>query len=174
MGVGLNTGIMAAVPLALTPRPHNSVFPSVSLAPLKLPPSARAQDECLWESESVQGAFKRISGFPAAFFLSWMGRTLADFHSQILPELLFLAVELWARGPMLSWDPSLLWGDLCSQDYMWVKAQVVLSLCTSYQPLLVWSGLFFIPLVKNSVQLVFRWFSKLIFSHNHYNICFHH
>lgn len=103
---GLTKGIMVTVPLALALKPHNSGtfrlwhFPSCC-------PSSRAQGECLQVSDSVCSPFKGMFGFPIAFHLTWTGRIHADFHTQILWELLFLVLKPFLGSPSVGLGPSL-------------------------------------------------------------------
>lgn len=86
----------------------------MSQVPLELPPSTRAQSECLGANESVSRPFKRMLRFPAAFHLNLDGWILTSFHSHMLWVLLFLALVLWAKEPSVGLGPSFLKGDLCS------------------------------------------------------------
>lgn len=117
-GGRLHRGIIEAVTLALIMNPQNLVFPCMSLAPLELPPLCESPE---WGPvrESVCRPFKRISRFPGAFHLTWMGGILAVFHSQMLWGFLFLALDPWVgelgvrlrpltpqKGPLLPRCPS--------------------------------------------------------------------
>lgn len=87
---GLNKGTMAAVSLALSLMPHNSVFLSMSLAPpLLLSLCWSPECDCLQARESKCGSFKGTSGFPAAFCLTRKASIPTDFHSHILWGLHF-------------------------------------------------------------------------------------
>lgn len=70
----LLTVIMAAVPPDLSLKAHNSVFPRISLVPLKLPPLPQRRDECLQVSEFMCRPFKNVSEFPAAYHLAKLDR----------------------------------------------------------------------------------------------------
>lgn len=104
-GEGLTRGIMVAVPPALALKPHNSgTFRLWHFA--SCCSSSRAQGECLRVSDSVCGPFKGMFGFPAAFHLTWTGRIRADFYTQILWELLFLALKPFLGSPSVGLGPS--------------------------------------------------------------------
>lgn len=76
----------------------------MSQVPLELPPSTRAQNECLGASESMGRPFERMLRFPAAFHLNLDGWILTGFHSHVLWVLLFLALVLWAREPSVGME----------------------------------------------------------------------
>lgn len=81
---------MAAVPPALVPKLHNSVFSCMSLVPLELPPLQwRPGDVC--QQVSLCGELLRgYPGFqPLAISPRWADRVLANFHCQMFWVLLW-------------------------------------------------------------------------------------
>lgn len=87
----------------------------------------------VWEGKILStGPFKRIPGFPALFHLTWLDGIPADFHSQILCRLLFLALVLRLGNLVASWDP-------CYSDST-SAAEIALSILNSHK--WVWSSLF--------------------------------
>ena len=124
-------------------------------------PTTGAQTECLKVSESVYGPFKRN-----AFRLTEMNRTLIDFHSQMLWGFLFPALVLqdeelcMGLGPLIPQEN--LWGwDIPSNSqpsHVGVGPDPFSSL--PLLPVLTW--LLYILRYRTSVQLIFRWFTRLI------------
>lgn len=116
---------MAAVPPDLALKPHNSVFPLMSLASLTLRLLPWRPDECLQVSEFVCGPFKNVSGFPATVHLTRLDRVLTDFHNQMLWEP--LSTEHWAGETGVGLGPlSQGWGTsttevslLAFNHYLW-------------------------------------------------------
>lgn len=86
----------------------------------------------------MHGPFKRIPGFSAALCLTRSGGTFADFHSQMLRGLLFLALEAQAREPIVRMGPLIPLGDPHSQDifhdaqFTWDVDQPVSHLSSLY------------------------------------------
>ena len=91
---------------ALILMPDTSVPPCVPLVPFKLLPQW-----CCWSSEGghlnklVRGPLRGMAKESSSFFLT--DSNSADFYSQKLWGLLFLALVTWAEGLVWGWDPSL-------------------------------------------------------------------
>lgn len=107
-GRGSNREKMAAVPLRLALKPHNSYFPPVSLAPPELLSLRQSPVFVLGYKESVRRPFERMPGFSVVFHLTWTDRVPTVSHSQMLWELFFPVLVLRARelsvglGPLTS------------------------------------------------------------------------
>lgn len=80
----LNKGTMMAAPLALSLKPHNSVFPACPWHLQNCYPSARAQGKCLWKNGSAHRPFDGMSAFPAAFHLIQMVGIPTDVQSDVV------------------------------------------------------------------------------------------
>lgn len=138
---------MVVAPPALALKPHNSVLPHKPLAPPMLLSLYQSQSERLRTSESVHEPFKEISEFPAAFHLTQMVRIPTDFVGTYLSSTVTLGWGALVWG----WEPMLLWGDHCSQEFLpmpdhhtLVQGHSISCLCPSYQSQ---HDLFFIALV---------------------------
>lgn len=81
-------------------------LPCMTVAPLELLPLYWRPGKCLQVSDFVCSPFKRASVFPpSSVSPGWTERALADFHSQMLWELLFLAQDPWAGKPSVGLGP---------------------------------------------------------------------
>lgn len=94
MGEGLNTGTTAAVPPALTLKPHSQFLPVCLRHRPSFCPFPGAQGECL-QAESVHRPFRRTPGIPAAFRLTHMDEIPTDFHSQMFTPLPGPSAQGW-------------------------------------------------------------------------------
>lgn len=113
---------------------------------LSLCPSARARGECLQVSNSVHRPFKRMFGFPAAFWLTQAEGWKPWWFSQL--------EVLWAPLPCtgtLSWEA---WcrHQLILNLQMWVWGQPVLHFLPSYLS----------PCGQTSIQIFLKWVSRFI------------
>lgn len=162
-----NQGTLAAAFLALTPVPHNAVFPSITLEILE-PPSLCHHPGCMFMGESMCiGPLKEYLNF--SLLLSYLMTIIpTDFYSQILGEFLFPGVRPWfgelpyGTGNPLSFREGsaaiLSLQVLHSNRQVW--PQLLSSLSPSYQ---FWGGSFFIIFRYMCYdQLNFSWLSTLI------------
>ena len=78
---------------------HKPISPCTTLVCSALPPPEHRVSGC--ESGAVCGPFKRVPEFLADSHTSLVDRNTFAFHSQVLRELLFQALELWAVGSSL-------------------------------------------------------------------------
>lgn len=125
-----------------------------------LPPESK---ESVWEQ--VCGPLRWYLGSNSPLSHPEIGKP-DDFHSQMLWGLPFLALEPWAGSSVWGWGHSLLQGYLCGQD---IPPNVQLlhvsagTACFMSPPLLLVSmwPLLCVLSYRSSVQLIFRWFSRL-------------
>ena len=111
-------------------------------------------NECVW----VQ-ALNMAAGFPVALCLT-RTQTPPIFIAKLPWGSLFLELEPWAGTPPSLMGTSAAEISLKILNYhTWVWGQPVSHLCLSYWPLL------YIPSCKSFIQLVFRWFSRMIAIH---------
>lgn len=104
-----------------------------------------------WGQVSLQGPFKRIPGSPATFCSMWRDK-IANFCSQMLWSVLFLALMLWAMEPGGVLDLSLFRRDLFSWDFPHNSqplhvggGQLISHLYLPYQ---LWHGFFIVLVIE--------------------------
>lgn len=117
MGEGLSTGALVAVPVALSPAPHNLIAscrtPVTSKTPL-----LHWSSRCFSQWEFGCWLFKRLYEFLAVSPLTLMNRTPSNFCDQMLCYVGFSSWH-WCstlESPAWGWETSLLRGHLCSWD----------------------------------------------------------
>lgn len=122
---------------------------------------------CVSSSESVCGPFQKMSLFPVAFHLTQMVRITTDFYSQICRDSSSRCWNPGLRSPGVDLGPLTPPGFLCSRDISLnaqlphADARPAWFASLFLLPVLWWPFLYLFS-YRTSIQLVFRWFSRLI------------
>lgn len=162
-------GTMLAIPSALVPAPHNSIFPCMFLVLPKLLTLCWSQGECLQVSESLCGPFKEeVFLFLGFFCFTQIARIPTDFYSQILWKLFFPSTEILGWGSSVyGQDPSFLQAGLCSHTLSPCAQLPHMARGTGHfvSPLLLlismWLFIYILRCTRRDL-LDFKWSSKLI------------
>ena len=151
VGGRLNTETMEAVLPALALKPYNSVSPCMSLAPLSLSPSARAQGKCL---EYVSLCTDPLRGH-LAFQQPFISPRWTEFPLILTDRYGGFSTQhwyFWLGSPVWGLDSSLLRGNLCSWD-VYPSSQLLYWVCSQLvsAPHQSRCGFFFISLVLGPI-----------------------
>ena len=112
VGKWLSTGVLAAIPSALSSEPQTPDFPCRTWVSSAL--QEPRVSVCTWDF--VHWPFKRASVSLANFHFSLADRIRAAFHSQMYYGYLFPALKFWAGEPGLGLRPHPLRGNPYSWD----------------------------------------------------------